>query len=190
LLDLPTVRVRVIVKTFSMEYGQLVPGQEIEVQPLDGALWVQNGIAEPIAGVTPTAAAPSIAAGSATLTAGVLTHGQVTPLEQTNLQIQGLNVIPLNGHLAARKPGFFTVTLYLMTDRRVNGLASIRANGADYRSMPLVDSAGSKGHGSAATVTCIAVGNVTEKVEITAVFDNTDTLDANLIEGSLAMMGG
>src|SRR5262245_11033948 len=187
---LPTVRVQIVVNTFSLEYGPLHAGQQIDAQPTDADIWIKNGIAVAIAGVTPTAPALAVAAGYADLALATLTANVEVELAQSNHRIQGLNVVVQNGRLAARKPGFFTITFYLMADKLVAGLANIQVNGSDYRSMPLVASNGSKGHAEAATATCIAVGNLPEDAEVGATFKSTDGSSATVLEAGLSMMGG
>lgn len=187
----PTVRVKMLVTTQYMPYGPLIAGQEYDVDPIDARHWIYEEFAEAIPGVTPIAAAILTSAGHVDLSLpGVLPASQVAEFEQSNPLLQGLGVYMQNGHLTTRTKGFYTITFYVLTDRRINGLASVRINGQDYRSMPLEDTAGNKGQSTGAATTCVAVGPLEADVEISAVFQSMDTTSASLVEATLTVMGG
>src|SRR5215471_11737406 len=125
-----------LVTTQYMPYGPLIAGQEYDVDPIDARHWIYEEFAEAIPGVTPIAAAILTSAGHVDLSLpGVLPASQVAEFEQSNPLLQGLGVYMQNGHLTTRTKGFYTITFYVLTDRRINGLASVRINGQDYRSM-------------------------------------------------------
>ena len=190
--DIPTIRVRMLVSTFSMAYGQLTAGQEYDVDPYTGRSWVQDGLAEEIPGVTPISA-PILTSGAWVnlIGVGIVDSAATTEFSQTDPYLQGLAIyMGVSNRLTVRMKGFYTVTFYLLVDQRVDGRASIWLRGAEYRSMPLVESAGNRGQATAAAVTVIAVGPLDEGDDVGAVFVNTDVQTTNFVEGSLTMMGG